>query len=65
VDDLKERMQLDRVLNCKQLIFVCHSMGGIVVRKFVVERAAQLIKAAKEIDLFLVASPSLGASYVD
>ena len=61
-DALKEHMRLDGVLESNQLIFVCHSMGGIVVRKFVVERAAELIGAGKEIDLFLVASPSLGAT---
>ena len=62
---LKEHMRLDGVLKSNQLIFVCHSMGGIVVRKFVVSRAAELIKAGKEIGLFLVASPSLGSSYAD
>jgi alpha/beta hydrolase family protein len=65
VDALKEHMRLDRVLEAGQLIFVCHSMGGIVVRKFLVERAAELIDARKRIGLFLVASPSLGSSYAD
>jgi hypothetical protein len=65
VDALKEHLRLDGVLECNQLIFVCHSMGGIVVRKFMVERAAELIGSGKEIDLFLVASPSLGSTYAD
>lgn len=65
VDALKEYMRLDGVLESNQLIFVCHSMGGIVVRKFIVSRAAELIEAGKEIGLFLVASPSLGSSYAD
>jgi pimeloyl-ACP methyl ester carboxylesterase len=65
VDALKEHMRLDGVLKSNQLVFVCHSMGGIVVRKYIVERAAELIGAEKKIDLFLVASPSLGASYAD
>src|ERR1700686_1373141 len=39
VDALKEHMRLDGVLESSQLIFVCHSMGGIVARKFVLERA--------------------------
>jgi hypothetical protein len=65
VDALKEHLRLDAVLECNQLIFVCHSMGGIVVRKFIAERAAELIRAEKEIDLFLIASPSLGATYAD
>jgi hypothetical protein len=45
VDALKEHMRLDGVLESNQIIFVCHSMGGIVVRKFVAERAAELIGA--------------------
>jgi hypothetical protein len=65
VDALKEHMGLDGVLKSNRLVFVCHSMGGIVVRKYIVERAAELIGSGKEIDLFLVASPSLGASYAD
>ena len=65
VDALKEHMRLDGVLESNQIIFVCHSLGGIVVRKYIVERQAELIGAGKEIDLFLVASPSLGATYAD
>jgi hypothetical protein len=65
VDDLKENMRVDGVLESNQIIFVCHSMGGIVVRKYIVERQAELIGAGKEIDLFLVASPSLGSTYAD
>jgi len=65
VDALKEHMKLDGVFKSRRLIFVCHSMGGIVVRKFIVERAAELIQEQKEIGLFLVASPSLGSSYAD
>jgi pimeloyl-ACP methyl ester carboxylesterase len=65
VDALKELMRLDEVLDCNPLIFVCHSMGGIVVRKFILEQAVELIEAKKDIGLFLVASPSLGATYAD
>lgn len=65
VDALKENMRLDGVLRKDRLIFVCHSMGGIVVRKFILERSNELIDAGKEIGLFLVASPSLGSSYAD
>jgi pimeloyl-ACP methyl ester carboxylesterase len=63
VDALKEHMRLDRVSQSKRVIFVCHSMGGIVVRKYVVERVTDLIARDVQIDLFLVASPSLGSSY--
>ena len=65
VDALKEHMRLDGVLQSDRLIFVCHSMGGIVVRKFLVERVTELIERKTEIGLFLVASPSLGSSYAD
>jgi len=65
VDALKELMRLDGVLDSHRLIFVCHSMGGLVVRKFIVERAAELIEANKQIGLFLISSPSLGSSYAD
>jgi hypothetical protein len=59
VDDLKAHMRLDGVLASDRLIFVCHSMGGIVVRMYIVERQAELIEAGKEMDLFLVAFPLL------
>lgn len=65
VDDFKERARLDGVLDNEQLIFVCHSMGGVVVRKFIVQQAVDLIKRQIEIGLFLVASPSLGSSYAN
>jgi hypothetical protein len=63
VDDLKERLAIDKIVNCKQLIFVCHSMGGIVVRKLLVERAVHLAGYDIAIGIFLMASPSLGSSY--
>jgi len=65
VDALKEHMRLDDVLKSERIIFVCHSMGGIVVRKFLVERTVDLIERKTEIGLFLVASPSLGSSYAN
>lgn len=65
VDDLKERLRLDRLLETKKIIFVCHSMGGIAVRKLIVERASDLTERGIEIGLFLLASPSLGSSYAN
>ena len=63
VDDLKERVKLDDLDSCRAIIFVAHSMGGIVVRKLLVERAADF--AHIELGLFLVASPSLGSDYAN
>ena len=42
VDALKEHMRLDGVIACREIVFVCHSLGGIVVRKFLIERASEL-----------------------
>lgn len=61
VDDLKERMQSDKLFNERRIIFVCHSMGGIVVRKLLVDR--QYDFKNYEIGLFLIASPSLGPTH--
>lgn len=42
------------------IIFVCHSMGGIVVRRLVVKRQKALPPGCT-LGLFLVASPSIGS----
>lgn len=63
VDDLKERLTLDQVTNSKKLVFVCHSMGGIVARKLLVSREHDFQQ--KNIGLFFVASPSLGSDYAN
>jgi hypothetical protein len=65
VDALKEHMRLDGVMNSRRIVFVCHSMGGLVARRFVVQRATELIESRTSIGLFLVASPSLGSSYAN
>lgn len=61
VQALYDILKIDNVLNSKHIVFICHSMGGIVVRKFLVKRELQL--QSKKISLFLIASPSLGAKY--
>ncbi|MGI0016493.1 MAG: esterase/lipase family protein [Nitrososphaera sp.] len=66
VDDLKERLlTMDKVVDNHRIVFVCHSMGGIVVRKFLVERVNDLLDRNIEVGLFLVASPSMGSSYAN
>jgi len=66
VDDLKERLiNLDHVFASNKIIFVCHSMGGIVVRKFLVERVQDLLDRKIEVGLYLVASPSFGSDYAN
>lgn len=65
VDSLKEHLGLDGVLESKGIVFVCHSMGGIVARKFIVERATTLVEKDISLGLFLLASPSLGSHYAN
>jgi hypothetical protein len=62
VDALREHFNLEALWNRRRLVFVCHSMGGIVVRRFIVANQAKLIEHNCSIGLFLVASPSLGSS---
>lgn len=67
VDSLNEHISnLDKVLDSDRVIFVCHSMGGIIARRFLVREESNLIeKGLKHIGLFLVASPSLGSEYAN
>ena len=45
------------------IVFVCHSMGGIVVR-YVLERHREAF-ASKRVGLVLIASPSYGSAHAD
>jgi hypothetical protein len=65
VEALHAYLGLDDLLRLRNLIFVCHSMGGIVVRQMLVTRQAMLIEKGIRIGLFLVASPSLGSDYAN
>ncbi|RUT06436.1 hypothetical protein DSM106972_026930 [Dulcicalothrix desertica PCC 7102] len=66
VDSLREYFVLDDLFDGSGVIFVCHSMGGIVTRRFLVNQHSALIeKGLNKIGLFLVASPSLGSEYAN
>ncbi|MFZ5961782.1 esterase/lipase family protein [Thalassococcus sp. BH17M4-6] len=65
IDSLKEYFRLDALLDNSQIAFVCHSMGGIVARKFIVERKSDFENRNVELGLFLIASPSLGSNYAN
>jgi pimeloyl-ACP methyl ester carboxylesterase len=62
---LKEHFAVDGISGSTGLVFVCHSMGGIVARRYLVSRATELIDRQAQIALFLLASPSLGSDYAD
>jgi len=51
------------VLDHPRLIFVCHSLGGVVAR-YMIERWQQYFRD-KKIGLLLMASPSLGSQYAN
>lgn len=66
VDELKEYIfNIDHLIHCDNIIFVCHSMGGIIARKLLVERSADFIEKNTKVGFFLVASPSLGSRYAN
>ncbi|VTZ62316.1 alpha/beta hydrolase family protein [Sinorhizobium medicae] len=60
-DALREHFGIDELWSVPNIVFVCHSMGGIVVRRFLVANQARLSDLRPTIGLFLVASPSLGS----
>jgi predicted alpha/beta hydrolase family esterase len=60
-DFLREHLRNRGLLHKPKIVFVCHSMGGIVVRRFLVANQRALIATKSIIGLFLVASPSLGS----
>lgn len=65
VDVLKECLHLDGVIQARKLVFVAHSMGGIIVRRYLVQRCDELVERGVELGLFLIASPSLGSPYAN
>jgi predicted alpha/beta hydrolase family esterase len=60
-DYLRELLRLSNLLSMGKIVFVCHSMGGIAVRRFLVANQRDLIARQPSIGLFLVASPSIGS----
>jgi hypothetical protein len=59
VEGLNAHLQLDVLFKLKAIIFVFHSMGGILVRQLLVTRQATIIENALHVGLFLVARPSV------
>lgn len=64
-DMLWEALRSYKLINAAhRLVFVCHSMGGIVSRRMLVKRQVELADAgAKSVGLVLVASPSMGSRW--
>ena len=66
VDDLRQRLR-GAVAAFPRIVFVCHSMGGIVARRYLVRRQldADAAGAGTTYGLLLVASASLGADWAN
>jgi hypothetical protein len=61
VDSMREFFNLNDIWRMPHIIFVCHSLGGIVVRRFIVVNQIEFLRRHTELGLFMVASPSLGS----
>lgn len=64
-DALFANMKNDKLIGLRQIIFIGHSMGGIVARRLAVKRALEFTKRQTSLGFFLVASPSLGSDYAN
>ena len=64
-DSLALYLKTDGILGLRRLIFVCHSMGGIVVRRYIVANQNEPRTGGIRVGLFLVASPSIGSEYAN
>jgi pimeloyl-ACP methyl ester carboxylesterase len=67
VDDLRQRLRNAKVEDFPRILFVCHSMGGLVARRYLVRRQLDIATAETRtiFGLLLVASPSLGADWAN
>ena len=67
VDDLRQRLRSASVARFPRIVFVCHSLGGIVARRYLIRRQLDRIDpdVATAYGLFLVASPSLGSDWAN
>jgi pimeloyl-ACP methyl ester carboxylesterase len=66
VGALRESFGQYKLFASKAVVFVCHSMGGIVARRFLVSEQGKLREnRLRKIGLFLIASPSQGSEYAN
>jgi len=64
VRSLEDELSLEKIDAGRTIVFVCHSMGGIVARRYIVANQHRLTRL-DGIGLMLIASPSLGSRYAD
>lgn len=58
-------IRAEEVVRRPVVVFVAHSMGGLLVRRWLVDNQAMLSANNTRIGLLLVASPSLGSRYAN
>lgn len=64
-DALWDELKRHNILQSRIVVFVCHSMGGIVTRRLLVQRQGEIAEQGTVIGLFLVASPSAGSAWAN
>jgi pimeloyl-ACP methyl ester carboxylesterase len=64
-DNLREWFKIRKLWSTPKIVFVGHSMGGIIARKFILTHQLEFFQKNTEIGLFLIASPSLGSSVAE
>lgn len=64
-DALWDELKRHNILQSRIVVFVCHSMGGIVTRRLLVQRQGEIAEQGTVIGLFLVASPSAGSRWAN
>lgn len=62
-DVLQTLFELDGLARFRHIVFVCHSMGGIVARRFLVRRHYEYSNT--NFSFFLVASPTQGSDFAN
>lgn len=67
VADFRERIRNAGIEAGPRIVFVCHSMGGVVARRYLVRRQLDkdAFRAQTTFGLFLLASPSLGSEWAN
>ena len=65
VNLLKAELHEEGIASGSKIVFVCHSMGGIVARRYIVTEQQYFGERGTRIGLFLLASPTLGSHYAN